>query len=495
MPISKIRKEIKEKVLVVDDESHICKLCYDLLSNAGYSVETISDPIEALNQVSLIPFDLVLTDIKMPQLDGLELVRKLKALSPEIPVVLMTGHATLEVAVQAVQEGASNFVRKPFNVDEILIAIQSAIERKKLLQENIRLKTLFNFFKVSEEISFLHEPSKIYSLLLEAAVKETKADRGGIFELDPENEQIFLRYGFNLDGLIEKEKHFQKYGGLPGKVLRNRSSIIINNWDNSITNFGSIGEEQWSKTAIGVPLKLNGSVNNILCLYKNKSEFSEADKDGAVILASHASIALENADLVLDLEILFLETMKSLAKTLDERDPYTHGHSKRVAQVAVAIGKNLGLQDDQLEELEWAGNLHDIGKIGIPDSVLFKKGSLTLEEYEIIKTHTEKGFNILKHIKRLSSVVEAVYSHHEWHNGQGYPRGLQKDNIPLAGAIIAVADAFDTIVTDRHYRKRRSYEKAIKILAECAGEQFNPTVVEALRKVDKIDLPYEHHTI
>lgn len=491
MLVNNSRIEVREKLLVVDDDDHICKICYDCLSNEGYLVETFSNPIEALKKVSISHFDLVLSDIKMPNINGLELVRKLKTISPEIPVVLMTGHATLETAVQAVKEGASNFVRKPFTLDELIIAIKSAIERKLLLRENIRLKTLVNFFKVSKEISSLHEPSKIYTLLLKAAMKETKADRGGIFELDPESEQFFLRYGYNLEGLIERENHFQKYAGIPGKILENQSPILIESLDNGFTNCVSIGEEKWSKSAIGVPLIWNGSVNDVLCLYKTKSVFSEADKDGAVILATQASIALNNADLVLDLEILFLETMKSLAKTLDERDPYTHGHSKRVAQVAVAIGKTLGLREIQLEELELAGNLHDIGKIGVPDSILFKEGSLTTEEYQIIKTHAEKGFNILKHIKRLSSVLEAVYSHHEWHNGQGYPRGLKDDEIPLAGAIIAVADAFDTMVTDRRYRKRRSYEEALKILEECSGSQFNPKVVEALRKLAKADLPLE----
>ncbi|MFQ6114040.1 MAG: HD-GYP domain-containing protein, partial [bacterium] len=164
-------------------------------------------------------------------------------------------------------------------------------------------------------------------------------------------------------------------------------------------------------------------------------------------------------------------------------------------QVAVAIGDVMGLPENQLEEIQLAGNLHDIGKIGIPDSIIFKPGSLAPQEYEIIKTHAEKGFNILNHIKRLSSVAEAVYTHHEWHNGQGYPRGLKNDEIPLAGAIIAVADAFDTIVTDRHYRKKRSYTEAMKILEENSGAQFNPKVVQALGQVNVQDLPLDNSNL
>lgn len=483
---------------MVDDEKHICELCCDSLSNAGYIVETTSNPKTAINKFSRKRFDLVLTDIRMPRINGLELVKMLKAVSPELPVVVMTGYPTVDTAVQAVNQGASNFVKKPFSIEELLSAVRNAIERRQFLRENIRLKTLVNFFRVSEEISCLHEPSKIYMLLLKAALKETKADRGAIFEVEPETGQLYLRYEVNLAGLIKKEIYIPQNVGVTGQVLKSQSPLMIESWANLGPDYKSIGEENWAKAAIGVPLMCNGSVKNVLCLYKTSSQFSEADLDGTVILATQACIALKNAELVLDLEILFLETMKSLAKTLDERDPYTHGHSKRVAQVAVAIGNVMRLPEIRLEELQLAGNLHDIGKIGIPDSIIFKVGSLTPEEYQIIKTHAEKGFNILKHIKRLSSVAEAVYTHHEWHNGQGYPRGLKNDEIPLAGAIIAVADAFDTIVTDRHYRKKRSYTEAMRILRESAGTQFNPRVVEALGQVSLKQLPLDndlgHHS-
>lgn len=490
-----INDDAADKILVVDDEKHVCELCYDSLSNAGYKVETTCNPKTAYNKFSRKSFDLVLTDIRMPRINGLELVKQLRTISPDLPVVVMTGYATVDTAVQAVNQGASNFVRKPFSIEELLSAVQNAIERRRLLRENIRLKTLVNFFRVSEKISCLHEPSEIYKLLLKAALKETKADRGGIFEVEPETRQFYLRYEVNLAKLIKKDSYVQRNLGLPGLILKRRKPLIIENWADLGIGYRSIGEENWSQAAIGVPLTCNGGVKNVLCLYKSFSQFSEADLDGAVILATQACIALRNAELVLDLEILFLETMKSLATTLDERDPYTHGHSKRVAQVAVAIGDVMGLPENQLEEIQLAGNLHDIGKIGIPDSIIFKPGSLAPQEYEIIKTHAEKGFNILNHIKRLSSVAEAVYTHHEWHNGQGYPRGLKNDEIPLAGAIIAVADAFDTIVTDRHYRKKRSYTEAMKILEENSGAQFNPKVVQALGQVNVQDLPLDNSNL
>lgn len=485
------RPEVGGKVLVVDDEREICRLCYDTLKGAGYEVETTTNPHTALNKVSGGDFTVVLTDIKMPQINGLELIDRIKAMSPDLPVVIMTGYATLETAVQAVKQGASNFVRKPFNLDELNFAVAQAIERQRLLTENIRLTTLVNFFKVSEEISSLHDPSRITTLLLKAALKETRAERGAIFEVDPETEQFYLRQGVNLNGCIAEEQPFDRNSGLPGRVFRRKSPQLVADWQADYNGAVSIGEETWSRAAVGVPLKTNEDVGAVLCLYKSTAPFTEADLDGAVILATQASTALRNADLMLELEILFLETMKSLAMTLDARDPYTHGHSRRVAQIAVAIGEVLALSEDELENLELAGVLHDIGKIGIRDAILHKAGKLTPEEYEIIKSHPRKGYEILRHIRRLSPVVQAVYCHHEWHNGGGYPRGLKGEEIPMAGAIIAVADAFDTMVTERLYQKKRTYEEALQVLKDNAGTQFNPEVVQALCQVPRTNLPLD----
>jgi putative nucleotidyltransferase with HDIG domain len=182
---------------------------------------------------------------------------------------------------------------------------------------------------------------------------------------------------------------------------------------------------------------------------------------------------------------LFLQTMNSLAAMQEERDPYTAGHSLRVAQIAVRIACAMGLPVEDIAMLEVAGKLHDIGKIGIPDEILLKAGPLTPQEFEIIKTHTERGRRILTHIERLQPAIEAIYCHHEWYNGGGYPRGLRGEDIPLAGAIIGVADTFDAIITDRPYRPRRSRQEALEVISRGAGVQFHPRVVAALQEAYK----------
>jgi putative nucleotidyltransferase with HDIG domain len=476
---------LEGKVLVVDDEASICRLCAASLRNVGFDVDTTCNPFEALERVSAEPFDVVLTDVKMPELGGIELIRKLRSVSPEIAVVLMTGFATMEVAVRALQEGAANFIHKPFNVEEMVWAIRGALERKRLVQENIRLNTLVNLFQVSDRMATTREPSKIYNILLEAACHETGAQRAAVFDRDEESCELYLRYGVNLKEFMAEGTRVPEKFGLAAAVFSSQEPILINDWNEAKGLLPVLGEDKWGTAAMAVPLKSNNGLKGVLTLYRSGGNgFTQADLDGAKLLANQAAVALENADLLLDLEILFLETMKSLATTVDERDPYTHGHSQRVAAIAVAIGREMGLPDDKIEELELAGNLHDIGKIGIRDSILLKPGRLTDEEYEVIKTHVEKGYKILRHIQRLSPVVEAVYTHHEWWNGGGYPRGLKGEEIPLAGAIISVADAFDTMTTDRPYHKRRKYKEAMRILREAAGTQFHPKVVEALGRID-----------
>ena len=217
------------------------------------------------------------------------------------------------------------------------------------------------------------------------------------------------------------------------------------------------------------------------------AEFSQADREIATILAAQAAVSMENSTLRGQAEKFFLETITSMAAMQEERDPYTAGHSLRVAKIASRLGGVMGLSMQEIENLELAGKLHDIGKIGIADQILMKPARLTTEEFEIIKTHVERGCKILRHVERLQTVIDAVATHHEWYNGRGYPCGLRGAAIPLSGAILGVADAFDAIVTDRPYRKRRSVKEALAIIEHGTGSQFHPQAVAAIREAFKTD--------
>jgi HD-GYP domain-containing protein (c-di-GMP phosphodiesterase class II) len=175
----------------------------------------------------------------------------------------------------------------------------------------------------------------------------------------------------------------------------------------------------------------------------------------------------------------FFSTAATLAEAIEKRDPYTGGHVRRVVAISLAVGEELDLSPEEKETLQLAAILHDVGKIGIRDGILLKHGPLTAEEMAHIRQHPDLGAEILAPIKQLEAVIPAVRHHQERCDGLGYPGGLKGDEIPLASRIIAVADAFDAMTTDRPYRPRLDDKAAAEEIQRCAGTQFDPKVVAA----------------
>ena len=184
-----------------------------------------------------------------------------------------------------------------------------------------------------------------------------------------------------------------------------------------------------------------------------------------------------------ELEEAYVATVKVLSAAIDARDPYTLGHSTRVATLARSIGAAIGLSHHELEDLEIASLFHDVGKLKTPDSVLLKDGPLDPQEHREISNHSESGAAILSRARSLQKYIPAVRHHHEWFSGEGYPDGLRGDDIPLYAAIISVADAFDAMTSARPYKNALSHEEALQEMALFAGRQFNPRLVEVLHQV------------
>jgi putative nucleotidyltransferase with HDIG domain len=196
-------------------------------------------------------------------------------------------------------------------------------------------------------------------------------------------------------------------------------------------------------------------------------------------------LARRSFELYTKMRKVYLDTIRALAAAIDAKDPYTKGHSERVAQLSVALAQDLHLSDRDIENIEYTALLHDIGKIGIDDRILGKNGSLTSEEYKKIKEHTIMGAKIIEPVDFLKNSYQAIYHHHERYNGNGYPDGLKSENIPILARIIAVADAYDAMDSDRPYRKKLSKEKILKEFAEQSGKQFDPQIVNALMLILK----------
>jgi len=180
---------------------------------------------------------------------------------------------------------------------------------------------------------------------------------------------------------------------------------------------------------------------------------------------------------------LFLNSIQMLAGAVDEKDPYTRGHSDRVTKYSVMIAKELGMSAEEVEKIRIAAQLHDVGKIGIEDRILKKPGALTPEEYEVMKSHTVRGVNILRSVEQLREMIPGIELHHESMDGKGYPYGLKANEIPLSARIIAVADTFDAMTTNRPYQAAHEPEYAIKIINTLARNRLDPKVAGALTKI------------
>jgi HD-GYP domain-containing protein (c-di-GMP phosphodiesterase class II) len=176
---------------------------------------------------------------------------------------------------------------------------------------------------------------------------------------------------------------------------------------------------------------------------------------------------------------LFMGTIRAMAQAIDAKDPYTRGHSMRVNRYSVILAKELGLKGAQLREIHVSSLMHDVGKIGINDAILQKPGKLTDDEFEVMKTHTVLGANIIAPIRQMKRIIPGLRWHHERMNGQGYPDGLNGDKIPLMARIIAVADTFDAITTHRPYQTAMTYDEALKVLARLKGVALDEKIVNA----------------
>jgi len=194
-------------------------------------------------------------------------------------------------------------------------------------------------------------------------------------------------------------------------------------------------------------------------------------------------LARRSFELYTKMRKVYLETIRALAAAIDAKDPYTKGHSERVSETSVALAQELNLSGRDIENIEYTALLHDIGKIGIADNILGKKSSLTNKEFDKIKEHTVMGAKIIEPVDFLKNSYKAIYHHHEKYNGKGYPDGIKSEDIPILARIIAVADAYDAMGSDRPYRKKLNKDKILKELKDQSGKQFDPEVVKALISV------------
>jgi len=237
-----------------------------------------------------------------------------------------------------------------------------------------------------------------------------------------------------------------------------------------------------SFATVRVPLRARGEGLGVLAVTEriNGTDFTARDRKLLEGLSAMGASALMNCRLHAAVNRQMISAIQALASAVDAKDAYTHDHSARVSQLCVATAQELGIEDTKTRrEVELAGLLHDIGKIGIPDAILSKPDKLTGEEFELIKNHVKTGASIVGKVKGLDNVAKAILHHHERYDGLGYPSGLAGDAIPMASKLIAVSDTFDSLTSDRPYRKSLGTQRALSELNRNSGSQFDPAIVDA----------------
>lgn len=322
-------------LLIVDDETGIRNILRRKLSQQGYQCKEAATAQKALDVLAASPIDLVILDIRLPDKSGTELLPEIKSAYPDTAVVMATVVSKVDVATQCLKQGAEDYICKPFKLEEVVLSVQRALERRSL-----RLKI----------------------------------------------------------------KEYQQY--LEGKI-----------------------EEQ------------TGEIRK-----------------------------------------LFLGAIEALASALEAKDKYTGGHSRRVTEIALAIGTELGLSAKDMEDLRWGSLLHDVGKIAVDQHIQNKPGKLTQEEYEHIMIHAHVGADIVRPLVN-EKIVEIIEHHHDYYDGSGCNQVIAGKDIPLGARILTVADAFDALTSDRPYRPAMSRGKALYEIQRCMKTQFDPVVINAFLRI------------
>lgn len=368
--------------------------------------------------------------------------------------------------------------------------LQSGLEFNLPIQSD----PLVSLVKIGRSINALTDITELLKVIAEETKIAMQADRCTVFLLDKDKNELWSKVALGMDS---KEIRFPVDKGLAGYVVRTGESVNIEDAYHDDRFNPEVDKKTGykTKTILCMPIKNNNQeiIGAFQVLNKAHGIFTKNDEDLLVAIGGSASIALENAqlfeqqkELYKEQKLLFESFINTLAASIDARDKITAGHSNRVKLYSMLIVNALGLDEKTKELIEKAATLHDIGKIGIRDSVLQKEGKLTPEEYKHIQEHVQITHNILDKIcmsEDFKQISEIACSHHEKYDGSGYYRHLKGEEIPYGGRILAVSDVFDAITSRRHYRDKMPIANVINILLKDSGTHFDKNIVDVFLQI------------
>ena len=491
----------KESILVVDDEALVTKAIVDTVESLGHSCQTALDGSNALNLIRTNDFDIIIADIRMPGLDGFGLMKKAREIEPDISFIITTGYINDYEYDRVIGQGADDFIKKPFSENEIKSKVDRisrerrlAMENRHLLDEKLALnKKMSDFLETSQNLIAELNFNTLFQTIITKTTRLMEAERTSLYIIDWERNEIWTKVAENVDDI-----RLPMGKGISGRVAETGEIINV---------------EEASKLPFFRPefdIQNNFHTGSVLCMpvynrkkerigvlqvinKKNSLSFNQNDEMILRAITSHVGIAFENSFLLDEIRLSFESSIQTLSATVDARHPLTAGHSQRVTEYSLLIAREMNLDDEALKTIKYAALLHDIGKIGIRDEILLKKGPFTPEELAEMNTHPVRTRKILENFhfpKALVCVPVIASQHHEKVNGRGYPEGLTGNELSVSSKILAVADVFDALTSLRDYPKycddkKLGYNalplpKVIEILKTESGTHFDPDVVKAL---------------
>jgi len=513
------------RIAIADDEEKICELLQSLLVDEGYEVDTYSYSLACLTAIKSGRYDMLITDLKMPVMDGLDLASRARKLCPELVVLVITGYASVESAVTALRMGFDDYIMKPLDIDEMKNVVERALDARRLKEYNDSLveqlktanrnligakrklsdqislaqdhltRTNTSLKQRVHELSILNDISKVVSSvlnlekLLDVYIDLVRSKIGicncSILLVDDESDELVVCASDGENGSRLVGARTPMGLGIEGWVAENRIPVLVDDLAND-SRFRDKGSAKYDRGSfICAPLVAKGELLGVIDLNEKTSgeKFSESDLKLLITIAGQVSVAIDNARLYRILQESSFRTVQALATTLEAKDRYTHGHSARVTDYSVSVARKMRLPHEEIEKLRYAGQLHDVGKIGVDEAILRKPTGLSEDERQAIQQHPAIGEHIIEPLDFLGEVKTIIRHHHERWDGRGYPDGIRGGEMDRLTQIMAVADAYDAMTSERPYRHARSPREAVSELKRCRGTQFAPDVVDAFCNV------------
>ena len=477
------------RILIVDDEQGIIDSLSIMLKRSGYYYEGVTNPLDAVEKIRNEHFDLMILDYLMSPIHGDEVVKRIRQFDTELYILLLTGHKDLAPPLETIKAlDIQGYCEKSDRFDQLQLLVESGIKSITMMNTIKRFRDGLN--KILEAVPKIYQLQPIGIILEEI-----------LTELLPlvNSKDAFILVDNIIDVTDSKKSIFSGIGKFKAEI-----HDFVPMLDSELLE--SMGKAKISKqvikTSSGITLPLmNETSEAIGVIYAEFNGNPATDvSEGYQLLeiyTAQAASSLNNAFLhsmvnmkndelnrtYEQLRIRYMDTIEALRQVVDAKDEYTRGHSDRVSYYSVKIGNTFEVNEKDLEILRVSGLFHDVGKMGITDDILFKSEKLSVKEYDEIKKHPTKGARILSVISMFRDVVPVVKCHHERIDGKGYPDGLAGDDIPFLARIVSVADAFDAMMSDRHYRSKLDLKSSIKQLVEGSGTQFDEEIVNRFVKM------------